>query len=82
MICAWRTFREQIFEDGWFLKLTIDNQLDHAIIVVYLAMADIDTYEFVSMACSYHEGYHQYQRRYLGFEDNQFHCLIGNLYGK
>ena len=27
--------------NGWFLKRTIDNQLDHVIIVVQLAMADI-----------------------------------------
>ena len=43
---------------GWqVLKPTIDNQLDHVIIIVHLEMADIDTYEFVSMA----RGYHQYQ---------------------
>ena len=43
-------FLQKLFEGGRFLKPTIDNQLDHVIIVVHLAMADIDTYEFNSMA--------------------------------
>ena len=49
MICPWET--SQINFRGWqVLKATIDNQFDHVIIIVHLAMADIDTYEFVSMA--------------------------------
>ena len=41
-------------------------------------MANIDTYEVVSMA----RGYHQYQSQYVGLKNNRFHCLIiGNLFG-
>ena len=63
MICPGKLLR--INFRGWqVLQLMINNQLDHVIIIVHLAMADIDTYEFVSVA----RGYHQYWSVVVGEE--------------
>ena len=51
---------------------SIDNQLDNVIIIVHLAMADIDTYEFVSMARSYH----QYQSIWSAVVGEELPCRI------
>ena len=50
----------------------INNQLDHVIIIVHLAMADIDTYEFVSMA----HDYHHYQCIWSAVVGEELPCRI------
>ena len=49
-----------------------DNQLDHVIIIVHLAMANINAYKFGSMA----RGYHQYQSIWSAIELSNPHNLF------